>query len=130
MAKRVPASERRRQRLEALLSEGTEGELHSELIRLGVRRLVEEALEAESAEALGRGYYQRDGEAQGQGYRNGNRNGRLRTAESAIEYAAPQIRDRTEPFRSRIRERLRTRSEALEKLAVEMYARGLCRRVL
>jgi transposase-like protein len=44
------------------LKEGTTGDLQSELIRLGVRRLVEEALEAEAREALGRGYYQPDRE--------------------------------------------------------------------
>jgi transposase-like protein len=59
---RVPASERTRQQIEKLLREGTSGELQAELIRLGVRRLVEEALEAEASEALGRGYYQRESE--------------------------------------------------------------------
>jgi hypothetical protein len=59
---RVPASERTRQRIEALLKDGTSGDLQAELIRLGVRRLVEEALEAEASEALGRGYYERDSE--------------------------------------------------------------------
>lgn len=128
MDKRVPASERTRQRIEALLSEGTSGDLQSELVRLGVRRLVEEALEAEASEALGRGYYQRESERREPGYRNGNRIGRMRTAEGAIEYAAPQVSDREEPFRSSIREQLSKRSAALEKLAVEMYARGLSTR--
>jgi transposase-like protein len=123
--KRVPASERARQQIERLLKEGSAGELQTELIRLGVRRLVEEALETEASAALGRGYYQRDGEGREPGYRNGYRSGHLRTAEGAIEYAAPQISDREEPFRSSIREQISKRSAALEKLAVEMYARGL-----
>jgi putative transposase len=122
---RIPASERTRQRIEALLKDGTAGELRSEVIRLGVRRLVEEALEAESSEALGRGYYERDSERRESGYRNGYRTGRMRTAEGAIEYCAPQIRDREEPFRTHIRAQLSKRSAQLEKLAVEMYARGL-----
>jgi transposase-like protein len=42
-----------------------------------------------------------------------------------VEYAAPQVSDREEPFRSRIRELLGKRTEELERLAVEMYARGL-----
>ena len=55
MEQRVPASARTRQRVEALLKDGTTGDLQAELIQLGVRRLVEEALEAEAREALGRG---------------------------------------------------------------------------
>jgi putative transposase len=52
----------------------------------------------------------------------------VRSAEGAIEYSAPQIADRREPFRSRIPEAVRGRAEALEALAVEMYARGLSTR--
>jgi hypothetical protein len=37
----------------------------------------------------------------------------------------PQIADRAEPFRSRIHELVRGRTEELEALAVEMFARGL-----
>jgi len=62
------------------------------------------------------------------GYRNGYRRGRVHRAEGAIEYRAPQISDRDEPFRSRIREVVRGRTEELEALAVEMYARGLSTR--
>ena len=52
----------------------------------------------------------------------------MHSAEVAIEYRAPQISDRDEPFRSRIREVVRGRTEELEALAVEMYARGLSTR--
>jgi putative transposase len=82
---RVPASARTGQQIEKLLREGTSGDLQAELIRLGVRRLVEEVLEAEASAALGRGYYERDSERREPGYRNGYRRGRLRTAEGALE---------------------------------------------
>jgi putative transposase len=52
----------------------------------------------------------------------------MRTAEGAIESAALQVSDRAEPFRSRLRAQLKPRSGALEKQAVEMYARGLSTR--
>ena len=42
-----------------------------------------------------------------------------------MEYAAPQITGRDEPFRSAVREQLQGRTQALEDLAVEMLARGL-----
>lgn len=127
MSERVPPSKRTRQRIEALLANGCEeGEdVRSELIRLGVRKLVEEALEGEVEDAIGRGYYRRGLGESGRGYRNGYRPGRLGSAEGEVEYAVPQVSDRAEPFRSRIRQLLGKRSDELERLAVEMYARGL-----
>ena len=44
-------------------------------------------------------------------------------AEGEIEFALPQLADMVQPFRSQIRELLRGRTE-LERLAIEMYARG------
>ncbi len=125
---RIPASERTREKLKALMegrSEASEG--RSELVRLAARLIIEEALEGEASDALGREYYAR-GAVAGRGYRNGYRRGRLKSAEGAIDYSAPQVADRAEPFRSRIREVLSGRTEELEALAVEMYARGLSTR--
>ncbi len=124
MSKRVPGSMRTRQSLSDLI----EGRLSSpdgraELVRLATRLIVEEAPEA-SRDAPGREYYEH-GASPGQGYRNGSRTGRLKTAEGLIEYAAPQIARRDEPFRSEIRDRLKGRTQALEDLAVELPARGL-----
>jgi transposase-like protein len=125
---RIPASERTRERLKALMDgRSEEGDLRSELVRLAARLILEEGLEGEAADALGREYYVR-GAAPGAGYRNGYRTGRLKTAEGMVQYAAPQICDRAVPFRSRLREIICGRSEELEALAVEMYARGLSTR--
>ena len=125
MSKRVPASMRTRESLTDLI----EGRLSSAdgraaLVKLATRLIVEEALEAESRDALGRDYYEH-GASAGQGWRNGVRTGRLKTAEGFVDYAAPQITGRDEPFRSEIRESLKGRTQALEDLAVEMLARGL-----
>ncbi len=125
---RIPASDRTREKLKALMegrSEVADG--RSELVRLAARLIIEEALEGEARDALGRDYYAR-GATPGAGYRNGYRPGRVKSAEGAIAYSAPQIADRSEPFRSRIRETVRGRTEELEALAVEMYARGLSTR--
>ena len=125
---RIPASERTRENLKALMrgrSEIADG--RSELVRLAARLIIEEALEGEARDALGRDYYAR-GAAPGAGYRNGYRTGRVKRAEGAIEYSAAQIADRSEPFCSRLREIVGGRTEALEALAVEMYARGLSTR--
>jgi transposase-like protein len=96
----------------------------SELVRLATRLIVEEGLEGEVSDALGRGYYEHGPEAGG-GYRNGVREGRLKTAEGRIAYTAPQVAGTAEPFRSELRAHLKGHSEALEDLAVEMLARGL-----
>ena len=125
---RILASERTRERLRALMSGRSEVEdERSALVRLAARLIIEEALEGETRDVLGRDYYAR-GARPGAGYRNGYRRGRVPSAEGAIEYSAPQIADREEPFRSRIREVVRGRTEQLEALAVEMYARGLSTR--
>jgi len=125
MATRLPASQHTREELTALI----EGRLSTasakdELVKLATRLIVEEALEGEAGDALGREYYEH-GAQPGQGYRNGYRPGRLKTAEGRMEYSAPQIAGRDEPFRSAIREHLKGHTQGLEDLAIEMLARGL-----
>ena len=59
---RIPGSERTRERLKGLMDgtgEAVDG--RSELVRLAARLIIEEALEGEAADALGRGYYARGG---------------------------------------------------------------------
>jgi len=124
---RVPASEATRKRIEAMISGEGAGVDKSELVRAAARLIVEEALEEEISDALGREFYAHGARA-GSGYRNGYRLGRLKSAEGAIEYAVPQVADRAEPFRSQIRAVLSGRSEELERLAVEISARGLSTR--
>jgi hypothetical protein len=116
---------RTREELSALI----EGRLssaagRSALVELATRLIVEEALEGEARDTLGRGYYEH-GVEPGQGYRNGTRPGRLKTAEGSMSYSAPQIAGLDQPYRSEIREHLKGQTEALESLAVEMLARGL-----
>jgi len=125
MSQRIPASERTREALSDLI----EGRLSSEagrteLVQLAARLIVEEGLEGEVRDALGREYYERGGEPT-RGYRNGVREGRLKTAEGAIAYSAPQVAGGAVRFRSQLRQHLKGHSEALEDLAIEMLARGL-----
>jgi putative transposase len=119
---RVLASERTRKRIAELFESEFD---QSELVRQAVRLLIEEALEAEVTEGLGRGYYARGGAP---GYRNGYRTGRLKTAEGIIDYAVPQVADRERPWVSEVRQAVSGRTEELERLAIERYARGLSMR--
>ena len=127
MRARLPASERTSQRIEQLMNALEQSEENATFSKLAMRKVIEELLEAEVADRLGRGFYERAA-GEGEGHRNGYRTGRLKTAEGAVEYSVPQVRGLSEPFRSQIRPELGQRTEALEDLAVEMYARGLSTR--
>jgi putative transposase len=125
MATRIPASQRTREELAALIKGRlSTASAKDELVKLATRLIVEEALEGEAGDAVGRDYYEH-GAQPGQGYRNGYRTGRLKTAEGAMEYAIPQIVGRDEPYRSAICEHLKGHTQGLEDLAIEMLARGL-----
>ena len=125
MSRRIPGSERTREGLRDLIEGRLSSETgRSELVRLATRLIIEEGLEAEVRDTLGRDYYEH-GQSAGQGYRNGVREGRLKTAEGFIGYSAPQVAGTGEPFRSELRGHLKGHSEALEDLAIEMLARGL-----
>ncbi len=63
--------------------------------------LIVEALEGEVCDVLGRERYER-GEGEKAGDRNGYRAGKVKTAEGAVEYSAPQVRDTPEPFVSSV----------------------------
>jgi putative transposase len=126
--KRVSAPERTRERLRALIDGrlGTAPD-RSNLVLLAAQLILEEALEGEVRDGIGRDRYERAG-GDASGYRNGYRTGRMKTAEGMVEYAAPQVRETAEPFVSSIRQNLAGRTGALEDLAVELYARGLSTR--
>lgn len=94
--------------------------------RMG-KLMVEQLLKAEVSDKLGRERCERreTGEA---GYRNGYKSRALRTGEGKIELEVPQVRGLEEPYQSLIWKGLGRRSVSLEKLATEMYARGLSTR--
>src|SRR5437899_11436305 len=102
MATRLPASQHTREELTALI----EGRLSTEsakdeLVKLATRLIIEEALEGEATDAVGREYYEH-GAQPGRGLPEWISHGTARTAEGLMEYAAPQIAGRDEPFRSAI----------------------------
>ena len=129
--KRIPPSERIRQRIDELLQEGWQGEedLSTVLLRLGAQRLAQELLEQGVTDFLGRARYERVGAGEElRGYRNGYQPGRIRSAEGEIEVQVPRVRECREPHRSKLVEFLRGNTDVLERLTVEMYVRGLSTR--
>jgi putative transposase len=130
MEKKIAPSEQKAQALRALLQGQTDAqsgeELLSTLVRLSTERVLQEALEHEQAEALGRGRYEARGEKGG--YRNGYENGTLKTAEGVFRVKLPQIRGGEEPYRSPLWGQVATTSDVLKRLIVEMYVGGMSQR--
>src|SRR5215470_9584109 len=130
MEKRIAPSEHKAQELRAMVEGEIEarsgGELLSALVRLSTERVLQEALEQEQAETLGRARYER--RVGSQGYRNGYEDGTLKTAEGVLRLKVPQISGRSEPTRSQLWDELAKTSEVLKRLILEMYAGGLSQR--
>jgi putative transposase len=127
---RIPPSEQLRKQLDGLLDNGLAGQesLISTLVQIGAQLVVQELLERETTEQLGRAHYQhrRPGEPL-RGHRNGYEAGGLRTGEGEIPVQVPQVRGWVGdgPYRSELMTFLRGNSDVLNRLAIEMYARGL-----
>ena len=73
-------------------------ELLRALVRLSTERVLQEALEQEQAEALGRSRYER--QPTPQGYRHGYEDGTVQTAEGVFRLQLPQVRGLRAPSRS------------------------------
>jgi transposase-like protein len=123
--KRIPPSETIRKGIDELLQEGTTGNLLGRILHEGMKLIVQELYEAEATDFLERGHYERCRDGEFRGYRNGYEPGTIRTAEGVFKVDLPQMRDTAEPFVSKLRGFLRGNTGCLEKLAAEMYARGL-----
>jgi putative transposase len=130
MEKKIAPSEQKAQALKALLQGQLDGqsgeELLSTIVRLSTERMLQEALEHEQAEALGRGRYETRGEKLG--YRNGYEKGTLKTAEGIFQVQRPPIRGREEPFRSALWGQRAPTSDVLKRLIVEMSVGGMSQR--
>ena len=123
MKERVPASATTRKRIEAMIIGGGEvAASRSELVKLAAQLIIEEALAGEFEQGLGREYYVH-GAGDG-GQRNGYRRGKLDSSEGRTEFAVPQVRGLA-GWKSAVRQALSGRTEELERLAIEMWARGL-----
>lgn len=125
---RIPASRKIRKELGELLNGvHTGGSIVSDIVKKSAALVLQELMEQEVTDFLGRDQYQRSKEKR-QGYRNGYEPLRIKTAEGKIEVYHPQVRETDAPFHSKLAAFFKGNSEILEKLAVEMYARGLSTR--
>jgi putative transposase len=128
---RIPPSEKIRKQINRIMQGDWENEedLITKLLHLGAQRIAQEVLEQEVTDYLGRDHYEHQREGQEhRGYRNGYRQAAMDTAEGRVPLQVPQVRESPEPYRSKLIEFLRGNSDVLERLAVEMYTRGLSTR--
>jgi putative transposase len=126
MGTRVVPSERLRHELDALVADA--GELAdpiAEIGRLGARLIIQQALEDELSEFLGRARYQRTGAPVA--HRNGyERPQKIATTSGAMEIERPRVRDASKlGFESRIFGKGVARTYALETLVICSFLRGL-----
>jgi len=125
---RIPPSERISKEIKGLIErldqQFSNEELLGKILKLGMKKMVQEMLEEETKEYLGRDYYQREGTNEPKGYRNGYKPAKLKTAEGKLNIQRPQVSDSSEPFRSALWNHIKGNTDTLEHLAVEMYARG------
>jgi transposase-like protein len=126
---KVAPSTQLRERLAAFLKDAGSIESGaaalSELVRRATQRVVQEALEQEQTDCIGRQRYARQ---PGQGKRNGYVPGHLETAEGRLAVQGPQVREAGRPYRSALYDFLRGHSDVVERRAIAMWARGVATR--
>ena len=117
MEKIAPSTQLREQ-LAALLTQSPDAssgrEALTQLVQLATARIVQEALEQEQRDFLGRDRYERSG---GVGQRNGYTPGHLDTAEGRVAVQVPQVRATPTPYRSALYDFLRGHSDVARRLA-------------
>lgn len=91
--------------------------------------IIQEMLEEEVTEHLGRESYERDpGKSYFQGHRNGYEPRQLKTPEGRMRLEIPQVRGGEQKYQSKLKTFFKNNTDVLERLAVEMYVRGLSTR--
>jgi putative transposase len=125
VSKRVSPIERVRADIDQLFASERElGEVLEEVAHLGVRLLMQSALEAEVTEFLGRERYVRGDRAR-EGSRNGHRPVTIKTTSGPVTLERPKLRGTDEAFASRLLGTGVCRTNALESLVIASFVRGL-----
>src|SRR5215213_4688996 len=127
MARVVPSERFRAELDEALAGVGQEQDPVEVIGRLGARLILQQALEDEVTEFLGRARYERAEEAVS--HRNGYEPRKVQTTSGTVELERPRVRDASRlGFESRLLGKHVTRTYALESLVIGSFLRGLSTR--
>jgi putative transposase len=127
VARRVSPVERIRAEIDQLFSSDHDlASILEEVARLSVRLVLQTALEAEVEEFLGRARYERRGDGDRPGSRNGHQPPMtVKTTMGAVELQRPKLRGTDQAFCSRLFGAGVTRTNALESLVISGWVRGL-----
>jgi putative transposase len=125
---KVAPSERFRQELDEVLAGVDREQDPVEVVgRLGARLILQQALEDEVTEFLGRRRYQRAEETVS--HRNGHEPRTIKTTSGSLNVERPRVRDAGKlGFESKILGKGVTRTHALESLVISSFLRGLSTR--
>ena len=125
MAKIVPSERLRRELDQVVAGVGEHDDPVEAVARLGARLILQQALEDEVTEFLGRERYQRADEGAAV-YRNGYEPRTVKTTSGAMELERPRIRGVSElDFESQVLGKGVARTHALEALIILGFLRGL-----
>jgi putative transposase len=127
VAGRVSPVERLRAEIHQLFSSDHDlASILEDVARLSVRLVFQTALEAEVAEFLGRARYERRGDGDRPGSRNGHQPPMtVKTTMGAVQLQRPKLRGTDQAFCSRLFGAGVTRTNALESLVISGWVRGL-----
>jgi len=129
MAKIVPSERLRRELDQVLSGVGEHDDPVEAVARLGARLILQQALEDEVTEFVGRERYARAGDGDGDDgvvYRNGYEPRVVKTTSGPVELERPRVRNAAElGFESRVLGRGVARTHALEALIIVGFLRGL-----
>jgi hypothetical protein len=116
--KRIPPSERLSKQILDLMqnlnTNGNNQELLNKLMQLSMRKTIQEILEQEVSEHIGKGYYEQGDNRNG--HRNGYKPAHIRTTEDKLLVERPQVDDPSDPFRSNTWKHIKGNTERLAKI--------------
>lgn len=104
------------------------GDPIGEAARKGAQFILQKALEIEVEQFLVRGWYQRHGDTEFKGHRNGYEPKSVHMSEGTIDLYVPQIRNNLEPFESVWLQAIGKRSKRLLELVPMLYVKGMSQR--
>ena len=124
MASIAPSERLRRELHDLVAGAGDERDPIEAIGRLGARLILQQALEEELTEFLGRGRYERRGEPIT--HRNGYEPVRVKTTAGPLELERPRLRNASQlDFASQVVGKGVARTHALEALVIASFLRGL-----
>src|SRR5947208_10055120 len=124
MASIAPSERLRSELADLIAGAGDEVDPIEAIGRLGARLILQQALEEELTEFLGRGRYERRGEPVA--HRNGYQPVTVKTTAGPLELERPRVRNASQlEFASQVVGKGVVRTHALEALVIVSFLRGL-----